>query len=103
MYKRETIAPRGIPVPNPSFAPAIGYGPWVFVSGLMATDFRSGLVRAVAPSPANPLVGEHVVIRESEYILKTLRSLLRAAGRDLRQIGSSWVGKECARTCRSRW
>lgn len=80
MPKREIIRPRGVPVPHPSFTPALRFGRWVFASGAIATDFVSGLAPEVKGNPAVPLAGEHRIVRESEYIFDILRRTLRAAG-----------------------
>jgi enamine deaminase RidA (YjgF/YER057c/UK114 family) len=82
MPKREIIRPRGVPVPHPTFTPAIRFGRWVFASGAIATNFKHGLAPEVAGSPGVPLAGEHRIVREADYIFRILRRTLRAAGTD---------------------
>ena len=72
MPTRQIIRPAEMPVPHPTFTPALRFGRWVFVSGAMATDFANGLVPEVLPGPAGPNVGEDPVLRESRHILGTL-------------------------------
>jgi enamine deaminase RidA (YjgF/YER057c/UK114 family) len=77
------LKPKGLPVPDEHFTPAIRYGRWVLVSAVSASDYKTGLVPEVAGNKNIPLSGEHVQIRESQYILDTLQKILTEAGTDI--------------------
>lgn len=83
MPAREIIRPAGFPVPHPTFSPAIRYGQWLFVSGVMATDFENGLAAKARVDPNVPLAGEHALVRESQVLFEYMHDVLRAAGADL--------------------
>ena len=83
MPKREIIRPEGIPVPHPTFTPVIRYGSWVFISGMLASDYRSGLAAETRPNPAVPLAGEHPMIIEGRCILRLLEMAAAAGGTSL--------------------
>lgn len=80
MPKREIIRPQGQPVPHPTFTPVLKYGRWVFVSGVMATDFATGIAPEARGNPDVPLAGEHPMVLESRLILQQLQRLLEASG-----------------------
>jgi enamine deaminase RidA (YjgF/YER057c/UK114 family) len=63
---------------------AVKSGPFVFVSGLYATDFESGI--PVRSNPQFPFVGKTNVELQTEYILDNLQKILQAAGTDLDQV-----------------
>ncbi len=82
MTKRTVLKPTGLPAAAEQTY-GVRYGNWVFVSAIMATDFRSGLVPQVRGNPAIPLAGEEVTIRETKYIYQTIQTVLAAAGTDI--------------------
>ncbi len=63
---------------------AVRSGPFVFVSGLYATDFKSGI--PVRSDPEFPFAGKTDVELQTEYILDNLEKILRSAGTDLSQV-----------------
>ena len=77
---REVIRPPGFATPHPSFSPAVRYGRWVFVSGIMATDFADGIAPEARGNPAVPLAGEHAMVRESRHLFKLMHQVLEASG-----------------------
>ena len=83
MPKREIIRPEGIPVPDASFSPVIRYGRWVFVSGMMATDYKSGIAPEARGNQSVPLAGEHPMLLESRQVLKLLDRAATAGGSTL--------------------
>lgn len=83
MPKREIVRPEGIPVPHASFTPVIRYGQWVFISGMLATDYKNGLAADTRANPAVPLAGEHPMILEGRHILRLLDKAATAAGTSL--------------------
>ena len=80
MPKREIVRPQGQPVPHPTFTPALKYGRWVFLSGVMATDFATGIAPEARGNANVPLAGEHPMVLESRHILQQLQRLLEASG-----------------------
>jgi enamine deaminase RidA (YjgF/YER057c/UK114 family) len=82
--KKEIIFSEKAPRPlthNPHAAKA---GPYVFVSGLYATDFRTGI--PVRSNPAFPFAGPSDIELQTEYILKNLAAILEAAGSSLDNV-----------------
>ena len=63
---------------------AVQAGPFVFVSGLYATDFKTGI--AVKSDPDFPFSGKTAVELQTEYILDNLEKILRAAGTGMDQV-----------------
>jgi len=95
--KREIIRPEGMPVPHPSFSPVLRYGRWVFVSGVMATDYENGLAPEARGNAAVPLANEHPMLLESRQVLRLLARAAKAAGTSLAnavridQFPTSWT------------
>jgi len=63
---------------------AIKVGPYVFVSGLYATDFKTGI--PVRGNPNFPFAGPTDIELQTEYILKNLSEILQAAGSRLDNV-----------------
>ncbi len=63
---------------------AVQSGSFVFVSGLYATDFETGI--PVRSDPRFPFAGKTDVELQAEYILDNLQKILRAAGTKLDQV-----------------
>ena len=63
---------------------AVRSGPLVFVSGLYATDFQTGI--PVHSNPNFPFAGKTDIELQTGYILDNLQTILRAAGTDLDQV-----------------
>ncbi|MDR0359956.1 MAG: hypothetical protein LBJ87_10920, partial [bacterium] len=81
--RREVLRIPEVPAPFPEFAHAVKVGPWVFTSGVLASDFRTGLPADVRPSLQLPLHGEDPWIRESQWIFDQLERILLEAGSSL--------------------
>ena len=71
----------GTPV---SYAYAVKAGPWLFLTGHEAFDWRSGAIdEAVAGPPSYPLFGtRHRSRREADFIFNRMRGVLREFGTD---------------------
>src|SRR3954471_10613797 len=69
----------GTPV---SYAYAVKAGPWLFLTGHEAFDWRTGAIyEAVAGSPSYPLFGtRHRSRREADFIFNRMRGVLRDFG-----------------------
>lgn len=78
---RQVITHPSVPVPPYHYSPALKCGPFVFVSGQSATDWRSG----VAPEARLPHLGNSAR-REIRYIYKNLLALVHAAGGETRDV-----------------
>jgi enamine deaminase RidA (YjgF/YER057c/UK114 family) len=70
----------GTPVP---YAYAVKAGPFVFLTGHEAYDWRTGTADEVAGPPGFPLYGHHRSRREGDFILRRMRRLLGEFGTDL--------------------
>ena len=71
----------GTPVP---FAYAVKAGPWLFLTGHEAYDWRTGMVdEAVSGPPGYPLFGHHHKSRrEADFIFNRMRRVLEEFGTD---------------------
>lgn len=91
--KRGTGVPAGEPSPLAGYAPAIHHGDWVFLAGMVATDFqgdfgvqtRWGDRSALAPDArVNPDIWYDVSIeRQTDYTLQRLHHIAEEAGTSL--------------------
>ena len=78
--KREAVWPGGVPRPRSAYSPAIKAGPWVFVSGQLASDFGpEGLAAECRDHSDVPWqrIAQRV---QSAYILENIRKTCDAAG-----------------------
>lgn len=82
--KKEVILAPNVPQPITHNPQAIKLGPYVFVSGLYATDFKTGI--PVQRDPVFPFAGLTDIEVQTEYILKNLSEILRAAGSSLDNV-----------------
>jgi enamine deaminase RidA (YjgF/YER057c/UK114 family) len=83
MSSRKILKPASVATPNEAYSPGIRYKNWVFVSGVMATDYKNGLYPGIQENKAIPLAGEDVGIRETVHIFKTIEAVLAAGGTSL--------------------
>jgi enamine deaminase RidA (YjgF/YER057c/UK114 family) len=72
----------GGPRPLMPYSPAIKAGGWLFVSGQLASDFKTGL--APEAVPVNPNLGDSLEL-QSRYVLGNLAKLVEAAGCDIKK------------------
>jgi enamine deaminase RidA (YjgF/YER057c/UK114 family) len=82
--KKEVIVAPKVPQPITHNPHAIKVGPYVFVSGLYATDFKTGI--PVRNDPVFPFSGPSDIELQTEFILKNLAEVLRAAGTGLENV-----------------
>lgn len=77
---RSAVWPGETPKPMMPYSPAVKAGPWVFVSGHLASDYGpTGLPESLQTSPDAPY--QHVEQRvQSRYILEILEQTCAAAG-----------------------
>lgn len=82
--QKTIVRPSGVPIPRASFAPAVKAGPWVFTSGVLATDFDRGLPAQLRTQWAQrPRSSDNHGIMEADYVLDQLGAILTAAGSGL--------------------
>jgi enamine deaminase RidA (YjgF/YER057c/UK114 family) len=74
------IWPDGLPQPLMPYSPAVKAGGWLFVSGQLASDFKTG----IAPEARvdNPNLADVLEV-QSRYVMKNLARTLTAAGCDI--------------------
>jgi enamine deaminase RidA (YjgF/YER057c/UK114 family) len=82
--KKESVFSEKAPRPLTHNPHAVKAGPYLFVSGLHATDFRTGI--PVKSNPIFPFVGPTDIELQTEYILKNLAAILEAAGSGLDHV-----------------
>ncbi len=68
------------------YAQGVRAGNWLFFTGHEATDFGGGLAPSVAGKPGLPLGNPPRHLREANYILDRLFSMVKAEGSDLKHI-----------------
>ena len=77
-----------IPQPLMPYSPAVKAANWVFVSGQLASDFRTGI--APGARPPNPNLTDEQAL-QSRFVMETLQRTLSAAGADMaRDIVRIW-------------
>lgn len=77
-----------IPQPLMPYSPAVKAADWVFVSGQLASDFRTGIAAEARAANSN-LVDKQAL--QSRFVMKTLQRTLAAAGADIsRDIVRIW-------------
>ena len=82
--KKETIVSADVPQPITHNPHAVKVGPYVFVSGLYATDFKTGI--PVKSDPLFPFAGPTDIELQTEYILRNLAGVLEASGTSLENV-----------------
>ncbi len=85
--KKEAIFPESLPLPRVAYSPAIKAGPFVFISGQVASDFKTGIPPEAAINPNFPNHGLNIE-RQANYIANNLRTSLEASGSSLEQCVS---------------
>ncbi|MCC6534341.1 MAG: hypothetical protein IT531_17455 [Burkholderiales bacterium] len=78
----QTIRAMRIPGTDIHHAPAVKAGPWVFLNGIEALDYASGLHPDVVGKPGMPHHGLPRNRREGDFICARFKELLAAAGTD---------------------
>lgn len=88
----EPLNPAGMPVPvaagldePPLFHYGTKAGPWIFTTGMTATDFESGVAPEAAINPRFPYYGESARL-QTTYILDNLKTILAEGGASLADV-----------------
>ena len=84
-YRKETIAASSAPTPASPEPHAVRAGPYLFLSGLMATDYVHGLAPE-ARADANFPFHTSPIKREADYVLKNAEAICRAGGASLTNL-----------------
>lgn len=69
-----------IPQPMMPYSPAVKAADWIFVSGQLATDFKTGI--APEARAANPNIADEQAL-QSRFVMETLERTLAAGGADI--------------------
>src|ERR1700738_4329615 len=86
VLKRVIKAPL-VPQSQAHYSPAIGVGDFLFVSGRVATDFKSGIAPEARVNPDLAYHGSALEL-QADYVFKALDHLLRASGSTVGDIVS---------------
>ena len=84
-YKKEIISTREAPTSLAHESQAVRAGPYLFISGQMATDYRQGVPPEARPDPNFPAYSSSIK-RQVEYIYKNVEAVCRAAGTSPRDL-----------------
>lgn len=77
-----------IPQPLMPYSPAVKAADWIFVSGQLASDFKTGIAPEAIPANGN-LVDEQAL--QSRFVMETLKRTLAAGGADLaKDVARIW-------------
>lgn len=79
--ERRPLRPKGLPVPPLPISPAIQAGRWVFVSGQIATDYKTGIAADAMVNPRLP--------RHASPVKAQARNIFRSIGAIMEEAGSS--------------
>jgi 2-iminobutanoate/2-iminopropanoate deaminase len=84
-YRKEIVATSKAPTPLGPESQAVKAGPYLFLSGQMATDYAKGIPPEAQPHPNFPF---HVspVQRQVQYIYKNVEAICEAAGTSPRNL-----------------
>lgn len=85
MLTKEALFPPELPRPRVAYSPAIKAGPFVFVSGQLASDLNTGTPAHATINPAFPHHGAEIE-RQTRYIGSSIEVCLRAGGAKLEHV-----------------
>ena len=84
-YHKEIVNTSEAPAPLGHESQAVKAGPYLFMSGLMATDYRQGVAPDARPDPNFPYYSSSVR-RQAEYIYRNVEAICKAAGTSTRNL-----------------
>lgn len=88
--QREVIAAEGLPAPLANYSQAIKAGPYVFLAGQLATDWKNGVAPEARIDPNFKWYGSDIR-KQTEYTLKNCGKVLEAGGSSLDDVVKSQV------------
>jgi enamine deaminase RidA (YjgF/YER057c/UK114 family) len=74
-----------IPAPGSNYSPGVNVNNLLFMSGLLATDYKTGIPPQAKTNPNFPWFGSNVKL-QAEYVLNNLGLLMEDAGSSLEDI-----------------
>jgi len=84
-YRKEIVATSKAPQSLSPESQAVKAGPYLFISGQMATDYVKGIPAEAKPDPNFPFHASPVQ-RQAEYIYKNVEAICKAAGTSTRNL-----------------
>lgn len=85
MTSKEALFPPELPRPRVAYSPAVKAGPFVFVSGQLASDLNTGTPSRATINPNFPYHGSEIA-RQTRYIGENIEACLRAGGAGLEHV-----------------
>ena len=83
--KKEALVPPELPRPRVAYSPAVKAGPFVFVSGQLASDLSTGTPARATINPAFPFHGVDIE-RQTRFVGENIEICLRAGGARLEHV-----------------
>ncbi len=84
-YKKKVIQTDAAPAPIGHESQAVSAGPYVFFSGLLATDYQTGLAPAARVNPDFPFHASGAKL-QAAYVIQTAAAIAAAAGTTLENL-----------------
>ena len=88
--RREVVTAADCPVPLANYSQAIKAGPYVFLAGQLASDWKSGVAPEARVDPNYPWYGSDIR-KQTEYVLRNCEKVLEAGGSSLENVVKSQV------------
>ena len=85
MMQKEALFPPELPQPRVAYSPAVKAGPFVFVSGQLASDLSTGTPARATLNPQFPHHGSDIE-RQTRFIGENIEIYLRAGGAKLEHV-----------------
>jgi reactive intermediate/imine deaminase len=78
------------PRPLAPYSQAVLAGPFLFLAGVLASDFKTGVAPEARTNPDFPWL-DSPIRRQTEYVLKTIATILEASGSSLEKVVKAHV------------
>ena len=86
----EALEVPGVPRPLGPYSQAVSAPPFVFLAGVLASDFKTGVAPEARVNPALPYFGSPIRA-QTTFVLDTIKRLLEGAGSSLRSVVKAQV------------
>jgi enamine deaminase RidA (YjgF/YER057c/UK114 family) len=83
--ERRVLRPKGLATPPLPISPAVEAGGWVFVSGQLASDYKTGIAANAVVHPDLPFHGS-IVKSQARQIFRNISALMEQAGSSIDNI-----------------
>lgn len=83
--KKRIVQSQEVPSPSQDYTMAVEAGGILFTSGLVATDYKSGIPTRAKTDPNRPWIGSNIKF-QVEYTLENLKILLEEAGCSMNDV-----------------